>query len=96
MSDRASGKLDPFVILIAGVGMLLLLPVLVYLLLPAGAWGTASAEGEPARGAAALFGSFFATANTNAYVLFVVFCCLMLISIFAIALATCAGGPFRG
>ena len=61
--------------------MLLLLPVLVYLLLPAGAWGTASAEGEPARGAAALFGSFFATANTNAYVLFVVFCCLMLISI---------------
>jgi len=77
MSDRAPRRnVDPIVALIAGAAALLLLPVLVYLVtvlvLPASSW-----DAGPGR----VFSSFFETKNTSAYVLFVVFCSLVLISI---------------
>jgi hypothetical protein len=73
MSERSPGKtLDPIVALIAGVTLALLLPVIAYLLMPAPAWEAGPGSFIP---------SFFATRNTSAYVLFVVFCASMLISI---------------
>ena len=73
MTDRAPGKtLDPIVALIAGAAVVLLLPVLVYLILPASVW---------AGGPGPFFARFFEIKNTNAYVLFVVFCSLILIAI---------------
>lgn len=73
MSDRGPGKpLDPVIALLAGAAVLLLLPVLAYLVMPTATWEA---------GPGPFFARFFAAKQTSAYVLFVVFCSIILISI---------------
>jgi hypothetical protein len=73
MSDRASGKpLDPGSALILGAMLLLLLPVGLYLVLPAATWQA---------GPGPFFNRFFDSGQTTAYVLFVLFCGLVLLAI---------------
>ena len=73
MTDRAAGKpIDPASAIIVGAALFLLLPVLVYLVLPTTVWQS---------GPGPFFAGFFETSNTSAYVLFVVFCGLVLLAI---------------